>query len=57
MKSFHVFCNSDLWKIKLVSVKLVEDVIWPECELHVMTSDYSKGSERLELIRRQISEL
>lgn len=43
--------------MKLVYVKLVEDVIWPECDLCVMTSDHREGSERLELIRRQVSKL
>lgn len=57
MKSFHVFCSSNLWKIKLVSIKLVEDIIWPECELHVITFDHREGTERLKLIRGQISEL
>lgn len=57
MKSFHVFCSSNLWKLKLLDVKLVEDVTWPDCELHVITSYHSEGSETLELIRRQVSEL
>lgn len=43
--------------MKLLDVKLVEDVTWPDCELHVITSYHSEDSKRLELIRRQVNEL
>jgi len=52
--------HSSLWKMKLACIKLVEDVVWSECEMHILTSDCCEGGEGFGLeclISRHISEL
>lgn len=46
--------------MKLVCIKLVEDIVWSERKMHVVASDCCEGSGGLGfecLISRQISEL
>ena len=49
--------HSNLWKMKLVCIKLVEDIVWSEREVCIVTSDCCEGSEGRGLISRQMSKL
>lgn len=49
--------HSNLWKIKLVCIKLVEEDVWSECEIRILTSGWCEDNAGLglkHLVSRQI---